>query len=78
MADLQLGLEVAFYLYPVGLFTALFAAQLVAYRYRHAPRAVTADSDKDRADSLRNLYARLVYIVQLILTPALVCFSLPA
>lgn len=71
MADLKLGLDVAFYAYPVGLFATLFAGQLVAYRYRRRPDSAPAALDPKTADSLRSLYARLIYLVQLLLVPAL-------
>ncbi|EMR71362.1 putative heavy metal tolerance protein [Eutypa lata UCREL1] len=42
MGSLQPGLEVAFYLYPVGLFVTLFSTQILSYRYRKAPKALAS------------------------------------
>jgi len=69
MAGLELGLEVAFYLYPVGLFVTLFAAQLVAYRYRDA--GTKQPVDEKSVEKVEVFYARLIRIIQLLLAPAL-------
>lgn len=70
MAGLQLGLEVAFYLYPVGLFVALFSSQLISYRYRDAGKALVFD-EKSVA-KVERFYARLIRGLQFLLTPLLV------
>lgn len=74
MVPLTLGLEVAFYLYPVGLFLALFASQLIAYRYRNATRSPGVSDET--VTRLRKIFTNLIYAVQLILTPTLVCLPL--
>ena len=70
MASLQLGLEVIFYLYPVGLFATLFSGQLLSFRYRKVARAPAAD-ERD-VEKIRRLYARIFWCLQLLLTPLLV------
>lgn len=72
MADLELGLATSFYLYPCGLFAALFSSQLIRYRYRaDEPAAATNNSKVPR-----RLYTNLIWIFQLILSPLLVCICL--
>lgn len=77
MAGVQQGLEVAFYLYPCGLFATLLTAQSVSYyrarRGHHlAPAAPPTVDDPKRAESLRRFYARLVWVLQLGLSLLLV------
>ncbi|KAK7738418.1 hypothetical protein SLS62_011406 [Diatrype stigma] len=69
MEKLQLGLEVAFYLYPVGLFATLFGAQALSYRYRNVSRAAAAD--EKQAEKIERFYARILWCLQLLLTPLL-------
>jgi ABC-type transport system involved in Fe-S cluster assembly fused permease/ATPase subunit len=73
MAGVQLGLEVAFYLYPCGLFVVLFASQSIYY-YRSRQRRINgADDDNDsalddkEAPGIRRFYARLIWASQFIL-----------
>ena len=75
MESLQLGLEVAFYLYPVGLFATLFAGQLLSFRYRKVARAPAAD-ERD-AEKIGRFYARVLWCLQLLLTPLLVRGPIP-
>ncbi|KAI1392406.1 uncharacterized protein F4822DRAFT_128197 [Hypoxylon trugodes] len=69
MANLQLGLEVVFYLYPVGLFVALYSGQAIAYRYRNVPKAPA--TDVAGAEKINRFYARILWCLQLLLTPLL-------
>jgi len=75
MAETQLGLPTAFYLYPVGVFLTLGISQSIEfYRARKRPPAESAP-DK-AADAIRQFYARLLRITQsllaLFLVPALI------
>lgn len=70
MAGVQEGLEVAFYLYPCGLFVALLASESVSY-YRERRRASLGSSpvpnnEKD-AEKISRLYNRLIWVAQLLL-----------
>ncbi|KAH6622681.1 P-loop containing nucleoside triphosphate hydrolase protein [Chaetomium tenue] len=77
MAGVQLGLEVAFYLYPCGLFVVLFASQSVYY-YRKRQRRANGDHDHDHdadddsddkeAPVIRRFYARLIWASQFLLS----------
>jgi ABC-type transport system involved in Fe-S cluster assembly fused permease/ATPase subunit len=74
MAGVQLGLEVAFYLYPCGLFVVLFASQSVYY-YRKRQRRANGDHEDDADDDsdnkeppgIRRFYARLIWASQFVL-----------
>ncbi|KAI5927537.1 hypothetical protein F4810DRAFT_269324 [Camillea tinctor] len=66
MGSLQIALEVAFYLYPVGLFVTLFSAQLVAFRYRKTHKAPA--TDEKAAEKVVRFYARILWALQLLLT----------
>ncbi|KAK1536660.1 ABC transporter [Colletotrichum costaricense] len=67
MAETLLGLEVAFYLYPCGLFVTLLAAQSFQfYRDRHGVTRQTATDDEQKKAS--RLYARIIWGFQLILS----------
>lgn len=71
MAETLLGLEVAFYLYPCGLFVTLLAAQSYQfYRDRHGVTRQTATDDEQKKAS--RLYARIIWGFQLILSLLLV------
>jgi ABC-type transport system involved in Fe-S cluster assembly fused permease/ATPase subunit len=74
MAGVQLGLEVAFYLYPCGLFVVLFASQSVYYYRKRQRRAngdheddADDDSDDKEAPGIRRFYARLIWASQFVL-----------
>lgn len=69
----QLGLEVAFYLYPCGLFATLLGSQSVQYyRERHGKPNRDATADEKQADATRRFYARLIWGFQLVLSLLLV------
>lgn len=74
MADIQLGLAIAFYLYPCGLFVTLFASQLIRYRYRDAEQPLAAINEK-KVQKAHGLYTKLIWIFQLLLPSLLVCLS---
>ncbi|KIM93402.1 hypothetical protein OIDMADRAFT_35892 [Oidiodendron maius Zn] len=70
MADTELGLAIAFYLYPCGLLLTLFSSQLVRYRYRDADEpSATINQKKDQ--KAHRLYTKLIWIFQLLLSPLL-------
>jgi hypothetical protein len=66
----EVGLEVAFYLYPCGLFVTLALSQLVSYQHRHERLPVV---DEKRVEKVNKLHNRLIRLVQLLLPPLLVC-----
>ncbi|KAI3398535.1 hypothetical protein diail_9059 [Diaporthe ilicicola] len=69
MAGVQQGLEVAFYLYPCGLFATLLGSQSVQYyRERHGKLNRDAAADEKQAESTRRFYARLIWCFQLLLS----------
>lgn len=74
MAGVQQGLEVAFYLYPCGLFATLLVSQSVYYyRERHGKHpAAPATDDPKKAEVIRRFYARLIWVLQLVLSILLV------
>jgi hypothetical protein len=73
MAGLQLGLQIAFYLYPVGLVLALLSSQLISYRRRDAGKS--AILDEKAVEKVERFYARLIRGLQLLLTPTLVIIT---
>jgi hypothetical protein len=74
MADTELGLAIAFYIYPCGLLVTLFSSQLIRYRYRDADILSVAINEKKGSEAHR-LYTKLIWIFQLLLSPLLVCVS---
>lgn len=73
MAGVQQGLEVAFYLYPVGLFATLLGSQSVQYyRERHGKPSHDATADEKQAEATRRFYAHLIWCFQLLLSLLLV------
>lgn len=74
MANTELGLAIAFYLYPLGLFATLFLSQLTRYRYRDADKPLGVINEK-KAQKAHRLYTKLIWIFQLLLSPLLVCPS---
>lgn len=77
MARVQQGLEVAFYLYPCGLFAALLTSQSLDYfRARRASTLgsskTTTSDDPEKAEGIRRFYARLLWLLQLMLSILLV------
>jgi hypothetical protein len=71
MADTGLGLAIAFYLYPCGLFVTLFSSQLIYYRYRDADEPSAAIEEK-KLHKAHRLYTKLIWIFQLVLSVLLV------
>ncbi|TDZ15241.1 ABC transporter aclQ [Colletotrichum orbiculare MAFF 240422] len=67
MAETQLGLQVAFYLYPCGLFVALLGSQTAQYwrERRGGPRRTATD---EKSTSIRTFYNRLIRLFQLVLS----------
>lgn len=75
MAGVTLGLEVAFYLYPCGLFATLFLSQLIQYRPQSIDNKAARDvDDPERLEKVQRFYARLIWFFQLLLSPLLVRF----
>lgn len=74
MPDVALGLAIAFYLYPCGLFIALFSSQLYRYRYRDADDPLAAINEK-KDQKAHRLYVKLLWMLQLLLSVLLVCLS---
>ncbi|KAG0650802.1 abc transporter aclQ [Hyphodiscus hymeniophilus] len=71
MADKELlGLAIAFYLYPCGLFVTLFSSQLFHYRYRDVDEPWAAINEKKIQKTYR-LYTKLIWVCQLLLSPLL-------
>ncbi|KAK2610220.1 hypothetical protein N8I77_003670 [Diaporthe amygdali] len=69
MAGVQTGLEVAFYLYPCGLFATLLGSQSVKYyRERYGKLNRDATADEKQAEATRRFYARLIWCFQLLLS----------
>lgn len=70
MNGVQVGLEVAFYLYPCGLFVTLALAQLARhqrYNARSSPEAV----DEKRAERVNRVSNRIIRIAQALILPLL-------
>ncbi|KAK7419930.1 hypothetical protein QQZ08_010633 [Neonectria magnoliae] len=67
MAPAELGLKIAFYVYPCLLFIALLGAQsLQFYRDRH--RDSSRDASDESKQKNRPVYTRLIWFLQLILS----------
>lgn len=76
MAGVQTGLEVAFYLYPCGLFATLLGSQSVKYyRERYGKLNRDATADEKQAEATRRFYARLIWCFQFLLSLLLVGHS---
>lgn len=76
MAGVQDGLDVAFYLYPCGLFVALLVSQSVAY-YRERRRvnlgsSPVSNTDEKDAEKISRVYNWLIWVTQLLLCALLV------
>nr|XP_036587277.1 heavy metal tolerance protein [Colletotrichum truncatum]KAF6798008.1 heavy metal tolerance protein [Colletotrichum truncatum] len=67
MAGVQLGLQVAFYLYPCGLFVALLGAQSAQF-WRERRGGPRRDAPDEKAVALRRFYNRIIWTLQLILS----------
>ncbi|KAK7423018.1 hypothetical protein QQX98_001308 [Neonectria punicea] len=67
MAPAELGLKIAFYVYPCLLFIALLGAQsLQFYRERH--RHPSRDASNESKQKNRPIYTRLIWFLQLVLS----------
>ncbi|KAF0316355.1 heavy metal tolerance protein [Colletotrichum asianum] len=77
MAGMQLGLQVAFYLYPCGLFVALLGAQSVQF-WRERRGGPRRDAPDEKAVALRKFYNRLIWFFQLILSAVLFASTIVA
>ncbi|KAK4131017.1 putative transport protein [Trichocladium antarcticum] len=67
MAQVQLGLQVAFYLYPCGLLVVLLASQSISY-YRSRQRRDNGGDHGDKAAAdIRRFHARLLWPSQFVL-----------
>ncbi|KAM5385723.1 hypothetical protein ACJZ2D_000922 [Fusarium nematophilum] len=75
MAGEQLGLKIAFYIYPCILFVALLGAQCLQFylnRRRESRRGALDDEQKQKAEGIRRTHARLIWVFQLIISLLLV------
>jgi len=70
MANVELGLSIGFYLYPIGLIVTLVLSQLFRYRYKYAGSGPQVDEKS--VEKIQRFYARFVWWAQLLLTPLLV------
>lgn len=70
MASGELGLKTAFYVYPCILFVSLLGVQSFQFwrRRRDATAGASATIDKQDADAIRRFYARLLWLLQLVLS----------
>ncbi|KAH6646692.1 ABC transporter [Truncatella angustata] len=72
MGGVWTGLEVAFYLYPCGLFATLAVSQLVLYKRRNDPSSSsTPVVDEKRLEKVNRLHNILLRVVQFLLVPLL-------
>ncbi|KAF7560548.1 hypothetical protein G7046_g3591 [Stylonectria norvegica] len=74
MANPQVALKVAFYIYPCLLFVALLGAQSLQYyrqRRREANPNAVNDEQKEKAQSIQQRYSRVIWLLQLILSALL-------
>ncbi|KAK4168390.1 hypothetical protein QBC43DRAFT_310178 [Cladorrhinum sp. PSN259] len=78
MAGVQLGLAVAFYLYPCGLFLTLVTSQAIYY-FRNRKRQQTSQGqpgqppiDEKTEKEITKFYARQIWVLQLLLALLLV------
>lgn len=71
MGGVELGLDVAFYLYPCSLFATLAVSQLVRYRHRNDQSSAVVVDEK-RAEKVNKLHNRLIRLVQSFLPALLV------
>lgn len=73
-AGVEQGLEVAFYLYPCGLFATLLTSQAIYYYRERQGKQLPAPiaEDAKQAESIRRFYARTIWVLQFILSALLV------
>lgn len=74
MDGVETGLEVAFYLYPCGLFVTLALSQLIRYR-RRSEQSPAVVVDEKRAERVNRIHNRLIRIAQFLLVPLLVSMN---
>ncbi|EEU38787.1 uncharacterized protein NECHADRAFT_83033 [Fusarium vanettenii 77-13-4] len=71
MANPEVGLKVIFYLYPCLLFVTLLGSQCLQFylcRGRE-PRRIALDNDqKQKAESIRRVHTRVIWLLQLVLS----------
>lgn len=69
MKGVQVGLEVAFYLYPCGLFVTLALSQLARHQ-RYNARS-SPEVDEKRAEQVNKVHNRIIRVAQALLLPLL-------
>lgn len=70
MASPEVGLKVIFYLYPCLLFVTLLGSQCLQFYLSRGrePRRIALDNEqKQKAESIRRVYARVIWCLQLVL-----------
>ncbi|RSL87084.1 hypothetical protein CEP51_002450 [Fusarium floridanum] len=70
MASPEVGLKVIFYLYPCLLFVTLLGSQCLQFYLSRGrePRRIALDNEqKQKAESIRRVYARVIWSLQLVL-----------
>ncbi|KAJ3460198.1 hypothetical protein MRS44_011065 [Fusarium solani] len=71
MASPEVGLKVIFYLYPCLLFVTLLGSQCLQFYLSRGrePRRIALDNEqKQKAESIRRVYARVIWFLQLVLS----------
>ncbi|KAJ4328737.1 hypothetical protein N0V84_000739 [Fusarium piperis] len=71
MASPELGLKIIFYLYPCLLFVTLLGSQCLQFYLSRGrePRRIALDNDqKQKAECIRRVYARVIWFLQLVLS----------
>ncbi|KAH7146163.1 hypothetical protein EDB81DRAFT_947200 [Dactylonectria macrodidyma] len=73
MAVAELGLKLAFYLYPCLVFVTLLGSQSLQYylNRRRDSRRNASEEQKQKTDSIRRSHARLIWFFQLLLSALL-------
>ncbi|KAI8664477.1 hypothetical protein NCS57_00487800 [Fusarium keratoplasticum] len=71
MASPEVGLKVIFYLYPCLLFVTLLGSQCLQFYLSRGrePRRIALDNEqKQKAETIRRVYARVIWFLQLVLS----------
>ncbi|UPK92891.1 hypothetical protein LCI18_003826 [Fusarium solani-melongenae] len=71
MASPEVGLKVIFYLYPCLLFVTLLGSQCLQFYLSRGrePRRIALDNEqKQKAEGIRRVYARVIWFLQLVLS----------
>lgn len=70
MADAELGLKLAFYLYPCLVFATLLGSQTLQYylNRRRDSRRNASEEQKQKTDSIRRSHSHLIWFIQLLLS----------